>query len=70
MHDMQLVSKQPGPQAYKVTMNERPEHLNREIGFQNPNQVWCGDITYIQTDQKWSYLAAVIDLYARRVIGG
>ena len=37
--------------------------------MQNPNQVWCGDITYIWTGQKWSYLAVVIDLYARRVVG-
>ncbi len=34
-----------------------------------PNQVWCGDITYIWTGDKWSYLAVVIDLYSRRVIG-
>lgn len=33
------------------------------------NQVWCGDITYIWTGDKWSYLAVVIDLYSRRVIG-
>lgn len=72
MRDMHLVSKQPGPHVYKVAVNERPDipnSLNREFDVQNPNQVWCGDITYIWTGQKWSYLAVVIDLYARRVVG-
>ena len=72
MRDMHLVSKQPGPHVYKVAVNERPDIpnlLNREFDVQNPNQVWCGDITYIWTGQKWSYLAVVIDLYARRVVG-
>ncbi|MDW7548437.1 IS3 family transposase [Pseudoalteromonas peptidolytica] len=72
MRDMHLVSKQPGPHVYKIAVNERPDIpnlLNREFDVQNPNQVWCGDITYIWTDQKWSYLAVVIGLYARRVVG-
>ncbi|MCG7540028.1 IS3 family transposase [Pseudoalteromonas sp. CO348] len=72
MRDMHLVSKQPGPHVYKVAVNERPDipnSLNREFDVQNPNQVWCGDITYIWTGQKWSYLAVVIDLCARRVVG-
>lgn len=34
-----------------------------------PNQVWCGDITYIWAQGKWHYLAVVLDLYARRVVG-
>ncbi|WP_155732517.1 IS3 family transposase [Pseudoalteromonas luteoviolacea] len=71
MRDMQLVSKQPGPHAYKRAVNERPDipnRLNREFGAHEPNQVWCGDITYIWTGQKWAYLAVVIDLYARRVV--
>lgn len=34
-----------------------------------PNQVWCGDITYIWAQGKWHYLAVVMDLYARRVVG-
>ncbi|MBQ4848498.1 DDE-type integrase/transposase/recombinase, partial [Pseudoalteromonas sp. MMG005] len=58
--------------AYKVTVNERPDipnQLNREFDVHSQNQVWCGDITYIWTGQKWSYLAVVIDLYARRTIG-
>jgi transposase InsO family protein len=34
-----------------------------------PNQVWVADITYIQTEQGWSYLAAVLDLYSRKIVG-
>ncbi|MGF6201738.1 transposase InsO family protein [Pseudomonas laurylsulfatiphila] len=34
-----------------------------------PNQIWCGDITYIWAQGKWHYLAVVLDLYALRVVG-
>ncbi len=34
-----------------------------------PNQKWAGDITYLRTDEGWLYLAVVIDLWSRAVIG-
>ncbi|KPY09685.1 hypothetical protein ALO61_200039 [Pseudomonas savastanoi pv. nerii] len=34
-----------------------------------PDHVWCGDITYIWAQGKWQYLAVVLDLFARRVVG-
>ncbi|HDO1372727.1 TPA: DDE-type integrase/transposase/recombinase, partial [Aeromonas veronii] len=34
-----------------------------------PNQVWCGDITYVWAGGRWHYLAAVLDLHTRRVVG-
>ena len=34
-----------------------------------PNQIWTGDITYIAPDEGWLYLAAVIDLFSRQVVG-
>lgn len=43
--------------------------LNREFDQKRKNSAWASDITYIPTDQGWLYLAVVIDLYSRRVIG-
>jgi transposase InsO family protein len=34
-----------------------------------PNQIWLADITYVETDQGWLYLATVMDLYSRRIVG-
>jgi Integrase core domain. len=46
-----------------------PNTLNREFDVPEPNKVWCGDITYIWAQEKWYYLAVVMDLYARRIVG-
>jgi len=43
--------------------------LNRAFAPQGPNQVWGADITYLWTQEGWVYLAVVIDLYSRRVVG-
>ena len=43
--------------------------LNREFSPPAPNQAWGTDITYLWTQQGWIYLAVVIDLYSRRVVG-
>ena len=43
--------------------------LNREFTSKAPNQAWVGDITYIYTDEGWLYLAVLIDLLSRRVVG-
>lgn len=43
--------------------------LNREFAPNAPNQVWGTDITYLWTQEGWVYLAIVIDLYSRRVVG-
>jgi len=34
-----------------------------------PNQVWCGDVTYIWTGDRWAYLAVVMDFFARKPVG-
>jgi transposase InsO family protein len=34
-----------------------------------PNQIWVADITYIETKQGWLYLAGVLDLYSRKIVG-
>ncbi|MEF2161693.1 IS3-like element IS222 family transposase [Pseudomonas aeruginosa] len=72
MRELGLVSKQPGSHAYKQATVERPDipnRLNREFATAHPNQVWCGDITYVWAQGRWHYLAAVLDLHTRRVIG-
>ena len=72
MRELELVSKQPGSHAYKRATVERldiPNILNREFDVPAPNQVWCGDITYIWAQGKWHYLAVVLDLCTRRVVG-
>jgi len=43
--------------------------LNRQFEAQCPNQKWVSDITYIPTQTGWLYLAAVLDLFSRRIIG-
>ena len=46
-----------------------PNLLNRRFSVTTPNCVWVGDITYIWTSEGWLYLAVVIDLYSRRIVG-
>lgn len=60
---------------FKATTNSKhdkpiaPNKLNREFTATKPNQKWVGDITYIWTAEGWLYLATVIDLYSRKVVG-
>jgi len=44
-------------------------HLDRQFDVDQPNQAWVTDITYIRTYEGWLYLAVVIDLYSRQVVG-
>lgn len=46
-----------------------PNVLGRSFTASAPNQKWVGDITYIQTKEGWLYLAVLIDLFSRRVVG-
>jgi len=72
MEELGLICKQPGRHAYKQATVERidiPNHLNREFEVGAPNQVWCGDITYVWAQGRWHYLAVVLDLFTRRVVG-
>lgn len=61
--------------AYKATTNSRHSHpiapnlLKRQFSFEQPNQAWVGDITYIPTAEGWLYLAAVKDLCTKKVVG-
>ena len=67
--------KARGKRKYVVTTDSKhnlpiaPNLLNRNFQPGQPNAVWSSDITYIQTDEGWLYLAAVIDLHSRQVVG-
>ena len=61
--------------AYKKTtiQGERPvdapDLIGRDFSAEQPNTKWCGDITYIKTWKGWAYLATVIDLHSRKLVG-
>ena len=72
MKKCELDSCQQPKHAYKRAEKlhiEIPNHLSREFDVAAPNQVWCGDVTYIWIGNRWAYLAIVMDLYARKPIG-
>jgi transposase InsO family protein len=46
-----------------------PNIVARQFEPTSPNQVWAGDVTYIATDEGWAYLAVLLDLFSRRVVG-
>ena len=61
--------------SFKCTTQSKhdlPVHanrLNQSFDVHAPNQVWVSDITYIKTDEGWLYLAAVEDLFSRKIVG-
>ena len=72
MKKLGLVSCQIKQHRYKKGTKEHiniPNTLDRQFAVTEPNQVWCGDVTYVWSGQQWLYLAVVIDLFSRRVIG-
>jgi len=58
-----------------VTTDSRHDHpiapnvLERDFGATAPNQKWLADLTYVRTDEGWLYLALVVDLFARKIVG-
>ena len=67
--------KARGKRKFVVTTDSKhdlpiaPNLLQRNFTADAPNQVWTGDITYIATDEGWLYLAVVLDLFSRQVVG-
>jgi transposase InsO family protein len=45
------------------------DRVNRQFKADRPNQLWVSDFTYVSTWQGWQYVAFVIDVYARRIVG-
>ena len=65
-----------GKRRFRVTTTDSrhdlpiaPNLLNRNFTASRPNQAWTGDITYIATEEGWLFLAVVIDLFSRKVVG-
>jgi transposase InsO family protein len=60
---------------YKITTRSDPEHalapnlLARDFEAERPNEKWVSDITYIPTAEGWLYLAGVMDLHSRKIVG-
>nr|WP_245544966.1 IS3 family transposase [Lentibacillus jeotgali] len=60
---------------YKATTNSKhsypvyPNLLNQNFHVDHPGEVWVSDITYVWTNEGWLYLATVMDLFSRRIIG-
>jgi transposase InsO family protein len=60
---------------FVITTNSSGTHapaanlLNRKFFAKEPNEKWVGDVTFIRTDEGWLYLATIIDLFSRRVVG-
>ena len=72
MKRLGLVSCQLPKHRYGKANQEhvtRPNHLNQQFDVVKPNQVWCGDVTYVWVGNRWAYLAVVLDLFARKPIG-
>jgi putative transposase len=63
------------PKRFRRTTDSRhglgfaPDLVKRDFEPSAPNRLWASDITYIWTDEGWAYLAVVIDLFSRRVVG-
>jgi putative transposase len=71
MRLMDITAKKKRFKHYSRNTKPAPAEnvLNRQFDPGRPNQIWAGDITYIPTRQGWLYLAIVVDLFSRRIIG-
>lgn len=63
------------PRRFRTTTDSQhdrpvaPDLLGQNFHADEPNQAWVGDITYVWTAEGWSYLAVLLDLFSRRVVG-
>jgi putative transposase len=74
MREQQLCGRQKRRYRVKTTDSNHdqpiaPNRLPELPTPSGPNQIWLADITYIQTAQGWLYLAAILDLFSRKIVG-
>ncbi|VVP58165.1 IS3 family transposase ISSlo2 [Pseudomonas fluorescens] len=72
MREAGVASHQRRRHKYKSSGVEAlvaPHVLKRKFDVTAMNQVWCGDVTYIKVGKRWMYFAAVLDLFARQIVG-
>lgn len=70
-HLVPLRAQKWHPQTTKQRLGARtaPNLLNQEFTASRPDEKWVSDITYIDTAEGWLYLASLLDLYSRRIVG-
>lgn len=61
--------RQPGDKGVRNIRMLAPNLLQRQFSATAPNQNWVSDFTYVWTTEGWLYVAAVLDLYSRRIVG-
>ena len=71
LHDIRCVSRR---RSWRARAGALPQvaaanTLRREFAATRPNEKWAGDITYVPTHQGWLYVAVLMDLYSRRIVG-
>jgi transposase InsO family protein len=74
MHETGLCGRQKGRYRVRTTDSNHdepiaPNRLAVAPTATAPNQIWVGDITYIETQEGWLYVAAILDLYSRKIVG-
>ena len=74
MKELRIVGKGEPKKFIKTTDSNHdnpifPNLVRRQFVVDNPNKIWVSDITYLWTDEGWVYLAVIIDLFSRMVVG-
>jgi len=63
---VRVTRRQPGLKRFKAKGENLLRKMSKPTGI---NQVWVADVTYLKVDGRWQYLATVMDLYSRRILG-
>ena len=70
MRDMRLISiRQDIKSIYDKEQRRLKARLNQQFNISRPIEVWVSDITYFRRNESKIYICAIIDLYARRIVG-